>query len=153
MSTASQLSDLIQSAFRPTPRGVVGLVDHLLRLCREQRLELHWQLDRCRVHPIGRGPEEVIDVPLGNSVFRAILARIAALCNERVPNSVSPYGGKGELAVGASPSTVFRVVFANTPSEQRLELTPVRDVEEVVGELARPDGKRDDKTDPPEPNR
>ena len=64
------------------------------------------------------------DVPLRKSALRAILARVAALCNERTPNSVSPYGGQGELSVGANPAVVFRVRFANTLAEQRLELMP-----------------------------
>src|SRR5208282_5382429 len=63
---------------------------------------------------------------LRKSVFRAILARVAVLCNERSPNSVSPYGGQGEVSVGADPAMTFRVEFANTPDEQRLELTRVR---------------------------
>ena len=60
------------------------------------------------------------------SVFRAALARIATLCNERNPNSVSPYGGAGELTVDAGPPLVIRVQFVNTPDEQSLELAAVR---------------------------
>jgi hypothetical protein len=51
---------------------------------------------------------------------------VAALCNERMPISVSPYGGRGEVAVDADPARVIRVAFVNTPEEQSLELTPVR---------------------------
>jgi hypothetical protein len=102
------------------------LVNDLLQLCQERGLQLDWQADCCRVRPVAGGSEEVIESPLRKSLFRAILARVAVLCNERSPNSVSPYGGRGELIVGANPATVFRVVFTNTPGEQRLELTPVR---------------------------
>jgi hypothetical protein len=131
----SPFSERVRRAFEPTRDGVVGLVDGLLDLCREQGLRLDWRADRCRVHPLGGRPEGSTEIPLSKSVFRAILARIAALCNERVPGSVSPYGGEGELAVGTDPPTVLRVAFTNTPGEQKLE----------VGRLGDPgDGATDD---------
>jgi hypothetical protein len=94
-------------------------------LCREHRLQIDWQVDCCHVRPLAGGSEEVIHGPLRKSLLRAVLARVAVLCNERSPNSVSPFGGQGELTEGANPGTVFRVVFTNTPGEQRLELTPI----------------------------
>src|SRR5438046_4050369 len=125
MNTMSSFCGALRSAFERPTRGVVGLVDDLLRLCPEQGLRLEWQADRCRVRSLANGSEAVFDRPLRKSVFRAILARVAALCNERSPNSVSPYGGQGELLVGADPPAPFRVTFANTPDEQKLELIPV----------------------------
>jgi hypothetical protein len=122
MSTASQASEVLRRTLLHPSRGVVGLVDELLTACPEQGLQLAWQGDRCRTRISGGNRKDVMDVPLRKSVFRAILARVAVLCNERVPNSVSPYGGQGELSVGANPPTVFRVTFVNTPDEQRLEL-------------------------------
>jgi hypothetical protein len=127
MNHMSLSQDHLQRTFEPGRRGVVGLVDDLLGLCREQGLQLDWQADRCRVHPLGARPQESTEIPLSKSVFRAILARIAALCNERVPDSVSPYGGEGELSVGTSPPTIFRVAFTNTPGEQRLEVRRLAD--------------------------
>ena len=44
------------------------------------------------------------------------------LCNERSPNSVSPYGGEGLLAVEGNPITYFQVAFVNTPEKQHLKL-------------------------------
>jgi hypothetical protein len=125
MNTPSQLSGALRSILERPTHGVVGLVDDLLRLCQEQGLQLDWQGQCCRVRSLGSDREEVIDVPLRKSVFRAILARVAALCNERNPNSVSPYGGNGELSVSANPPAVFRVTFANTPAEQQLALMTV----------------------------
>jgi hypothetical protein len=55
--------------------------------------------------------------------LRALLARLAALCNEQTPNSVTPYGGQGQFSPGTSPPAVFRVAFINTAAEQKLELT------------------------------
>ncbi len=124
MSTVSPLSETLRRALMHPTNGVVGLVDELLQASRAHGLQLDWQADRCRVVTLGREGEE-IDVPLRKSVFRAILARLAVLCNERCPNSVSPYGGEGELSVGLNPETVFRVSFVNTPDEQKAELMPV----------------------------
>ncbi len=126
MNTASHISGVIHRILKQPTRGVVGLVDDLLALCNEQRLQLEWQTDRCRIRSNEGDWEELIDLPLRKSVFRSILARFAVLCNEFHPDSVSPYGGQGELSVGTNPSAVFLVVFTNTPTEQRLELT--RDV-------------------------
>jgi hypothetical protein len=77
------------------------------------------------VCPLGGDVAELTEVPLARSVFRAILARVAVLCNERSPNSVSPYGGQGELLAGSNPAKLFRATFVNTADEQRLELMPV----------------------------
>ena len=122
---SSSLQQLHHALATPT-RDVVGLVDEVLALCQEHGLQLDWQEGGCRIRSSGGEPEGTIDVPLRKSVFRAILARVAVLCNERSPNSVSPYGGQGEVSVGANPAMTFRVEFANTPDEQRLELTRVR---------------------------
>jgi hypothetical protein len=124
MRTASPWSGALQGVLRQPTNGIAGLVDNLLAVCREHSLHLDWQTDRCRVRSVAEDWHEVPDVPLRKSVLRAILARLAVLCNERRPGSCSPYGGQGEIAVGSNPSTVFRVVFTNTPTEQRLELTP-----------------------------
>lgn len=105
--------------FRPTARGVVGLVDDLLAACRGGSLDLRHEDGRCLVRRAGG---EAVEVPLPRSAFRAVLARVAALCNERLPGSATPYCGEGELADPADPPAVFRAVFVNTPDEQHLQL-------------------------------
>lgn len=143
MKTASPHLELLRRALLQPTRGVVGLVDELLRFSAEHNLQLDWQADRFLTRS-GEGEwEELVDLHLRKSVFRAILARMAVLCNERAPNAVSPYGGQGELSDGANPATVFRVRFANTPEEQKFELTIATHVD---GEVLRqdscnPDGK------------
>jgi hypothetical protein len=104
--------------------GLVGLVDDLLILCRQHGMQLDWHRDRCRVRFSDREGEELIALPRGKSTFRAILARVAVLCNERKTDSVSPYGGEGEVSLPSDPSLVVKVAFTNTSSEQRLELLP-----------------------------
>jgi hypothetical protein len=112
----------LQKAFEPTRRGVVGLVDDLLGLCREHGLQLDWQANKCRVRLLGAELQGSTEIPLQKSVVRAILARLAALRNARTPQSVSPYGGEGELLICTNPPTIFRVTFTNTPGEQWLEV-------------------------------
>ena len=122
MTAVSDFRARVQRAFEPNGRGVVGVADEIFTLCGVQGLRLDWQEDRCRVRTLGAEPQESTDVPLPKSAFRAILARVAALCNERTPDSVSPYGGAGELLASTDPASVFHVSFANRPDEQRLEL-------------------------------
>jgi hypothetical protein len=124
MNVLSQIPAQLQRVFEPT-RGVVGLVDELLSLCPEQGLQFEWRANQCRVGSLDSQPDELIDVSLTRSAFRAMLARIAALCNETVPNSVSPYGGKGEISACTETPTMLGVALINTPDEQRLELRPL----------------------------
>jgi hypothetical protein len=126
MSSPSSFLESVGRAFRPTERDVVGLVNDLVQLCSAQGLELDWHADHCRGRSLGIEPEESIDLPLPQSVFRAALARLAALCNDRNPGSVSPYQGEGELMVGDDPRAVCRVAFTNTSSTQRVRLTPIQ---------------------------
>ena len=105
---------------QPT-NGIVGLVDELLEVSMKISHQMDWQADRCRVRFFDGDWKESIDVPMRKSVFRAILARIAALCNEQTSVAISPYGGQGDLSVGAN-SARLRVAFVNTPEIQKLEL-------------------------------
>jgi hypothetical protein len=136
MNLTTSFTDRIQGVFQPTPRGVVGLVDDLLMLCRDQPLQLDFQDGYCHVRTLGVVSHDAVDVPLQKSVFRAVLARIAALCNERRPNSVTPYRGEGEVSIRTDPPAAFHVTFTNTPAEQRLE---VRHATSSTGEA---NGKR-----------
>ena len=123
MSTTSQFSEAVQDILAHPTRGVVGVVDDLLSFCQDRCVELDWRDNCCRVR-CGQGEwEELTKTALSRSVFRAVLARIAALCNEHEPNSVSPYGGEGQIAVGANPARLLHVAFANTAAEQWLKLT------------------------------
>lgn len=122
MSTHLTPAERLRSALTAPTRGVLGLVDELLTVSREQSLRLAWQADHCRVRFLVEGQEDSLEVPLRKSVVRAVLARVAVLCNERKPNSVSPYGGQGELSIGTEPGAVLRVAFVNTSDEQSMEV-------------------------------
>jgi hypothetical protein len=126
MNNTSISAEQLRHILTTPTRGVLGLVDELLAAAREHCLRLDWKADHCRVQFREGSSPGLMEVPLRKSVVRAVLARIAVLCNQRKPNSVSPYGGQGELLVGTDPATAIRVVFVNTPDEQCLELAPLR---------------------------
>ncbi len=122
MSRTLQNSKEILRIFEPTERGVVGLVDDLLAFCREGNLHMAWTGGCCRLRLVRNEAEVLVEAPIPKSVFRALLARIAALCNERRPKSVTPYGGQGELLLAAAAPVLFQATFTNTPAEQNLVL-------------------------------
>jgi hypothetical protein len=124
MKTTSNSADLIRDALLSPSGGIVGLVESLLTICKTHGLQLNWQAERCRVCSINGESVELIDVPLRKSVFRAVLARVAVLCNECEPNSISPYGGHGRLRAIGDSATEFGVIFVNTADEQYLEVGP-----------------------------
>lgn len=123
MNTTSTISTTILQIIMQPSGGIVGVVNDLLDVCRRHDLQLAWQDGRCYIRSTVGDWEEWIDVPVRKSIFRAILARIATLCNEQRENSVSPYGGRAELSGGEPPATTC-VTFVNTPSEQKLLIRP-----------------------------
>lgn len=162
MNPVPCFEERLRAAFQLNARGIVGVVDELLTLCREtvaeagshpsrshaRLLELGWNDGTCSVrlhittsrevgletcNESGAATAEMaqIQTPLSKPVFRAMLARFAALCNEHITNSVSPYGGEGVIPFGPDPRASFRVEFKNTPREQWLEVRH-------VGELPSP---------------
>ena len=122
MNNPFPLSNRLARALTTPTGGALRLADELLAASHEQDIRVGWQAGRCQVSIPSSEPPEQIEVPVQKSVIRALLARVAALCNERVPNSVSPYRGTGEVAI--DPKRVIRVKFVNTPDEQSLELSP-----------------------------
>jgi hypothetical protein len=111
----------IRDIFDQPAGGVVRLVDNLLEVASEHGLRLNVESDATHLQLIDK-PEAVIELPIRASVIRAVLARIAALCNTRLPDSVSPYSGEGELSFGSEQPVLLRAAFSNTASEQWLEL-------------------------------
>jgi hypothetical protein len=118
MSTA--VVERLRRAFEPGPRGALGLADELLEAARCGAMRCEWEGGTVRVTPAGAEP---FDVALPKSAFRAVLARLAALCNERRAGSVTPYRGSAEVLVGAPPVPVL-VAFVNTPDDLHLDARP-----------------------------
>jgi hypothetical protein len=106
-TTLWRASLIMEGALTCPTRGVLGLVDELLAACWNNELQLDWQADHCRVRLVKDGPEDVFEVPLRKSVFRAALARIGVLCNERKPNSVSPTEARASCPSAANQRRYF----------------------------------------------
>ncbi len=117
MNTAANMS--VRKAFEPPETGFVGIVDNLLQLCLGGEISIAWTGNCCRVRVRHGTVEETQDIELRKSVFRAILARIAALCNQHQPGSVSPYGGNGEIHL---TTVTFSANLVNTTAEQSMHL-------------------------------
>jgi hypothetical protein len=107
-------------AFVPPTRGMVGVVDDLLAGCPADGVRLAWADGACRISRRSATAEDAVTVAIARPVLRALIARIAVLCNEHIAGSVTPYGGIGVLA---GPDVPFRAEFANTPSDQWLDLS------------------------------
>jgi hypothetical protein len=119
-------ADRLRTLFETGSQTSAGLAEELLSFAKEQPLRCEWRNDACWVQRTENRTQELVEVPIPKSVFRAVLARVAALCNEQTPNGVSPYGGEAVLWDDSQPPCAVRVSFKNTPVEQRLELHPGR---------------------------
>jgi hypothetical protein len=124
MIGTDRLSETLVALFSRPNGGIVGLVEELLPICLEHELEFEFQADRSRVRPVGGNWEELKNLSLPQPVFRALLARVAALCRQR-GHAVSPYGGEGEISMTNDPKSTLHVMFSNTPTVQRLAITPL----------------------------
>jgi hypothetical protein len=124
MNDPSSLSARLSRSLASPSHGVTGFVDELLGASREQDIRLSWRAGHCQISIPRIDPPENVEVPVQKSVIRAVLARVATLCNDCIPNSVSPYRGVGAVAIDSTNS--IRVEFVNTPDEQSLELSHAR---------------------------
>ncbi len=139
MIPSQTVHDCLRRAFAPTQRGIVGLTEQLLAACVAVDVEFERVEDRYVCRWTVSGDIQEATVPLPPAAFRTILARIAVLCNERSPNSVTPYGGEGLLALEGQSSTVFRVAFVNTPNKQQMKLKSLAVIPaELLGTLPHP---------------
>ena len=119
-----QPSDFWQS-FTPRESGILDLVDDMLARCVNDQVRIVWCPGTVTEYPLsGRSPTSY-EITLRNSAFRAVMARMAALCDRPDSEALSPYGGRGEFTDPRWPRVRFSVQFTNTPDEQRLELTPI----------------------------
>jgi hypothetical protein len=121
MTTTSAVTKSNSQFVLEPSRGVVGMTDDILAICRIDGLRLIWQDGRCQYSSAVNEWKNSTDLAIRKSVFRAILTRIAFLCNVQSAGSVSPYGGESDLLVG-DPSDLLRVIFVNTASEQMLTI-------------------------------
>ena len=106
--------------------GVVNVVDQLLKACIEHRLMLKWDARGLRIKPLSKRHRQVesVDLQLPTSHFRAVLARVAVLCNDTLQQSLSPYGGRGVIRTTACFPNYVHVEMTNTADVQSLLLRP-----------------------------
>ncbi len=121
-TTTSHANKFIQDA--STSLGPVEIVDAFLQYCCETQLHLRWTTNLLRVRHTD-GSVERAEMVFPKSHFRAVLARLAVRCNELKPFSVSPFGGKAVLRL-PQQKTALRVLFANTPSHQFVDVRPAQ---------------------------
>ncbi len=122
MNKSHPLLDHLESILVNPDRGIIGIVDELVETSREHDLQVLWRAGCCSVILAGGEHPDRIEVPMRKSVVRAVIARIAALCNERNPGSVSPYRGQGEITIDADPLRTVHADFVNTQEAVSLEL-------------------------------
>jgi hypothetical protein len=124
MTSASQISDALRSAFAAPAGGVVGAADNLLSVCRDYHLELDGDPSHCRFRSANHAWIE-LPAPWSPRVFRPLLARLAYVGNPKPDNaaSISPYQFEREMNVG-DPPVKFRISVVNTPASQTLRLAP-----------------------------
>ncbi len=111
--------------------GIVAMVDSLLTNCADYRVEVEFREDIYQGEVLDARGRFTVESSIPKPVLRAIIARVAALCNEQTPHAVSPYGGEGELTVSAKPGALLKAVFVNTTDQQHLTLTTLRTATEV----------------------
>jgi hypothetical protein len=68
---------------------------------------MKWSGGVVESQPIEGGSDEKALVDLRGSVLRAVIARLAALCNQQQAKAVSPYGGQGEFIDERPPFTKY----------------------------------------------
>jgi hypothetical protein len=123
MSTVPSFVTTSQEAIRSPVGGVSGFVDTMLLLCRDNDLQVQWVPEHLRVRAKGQDWHEIETSFPRQSIFRAILASVAAQTRTADLRAISPYGGEGFAMVGAAESpTLLAVKVANTPAEQSLSL-------------------------------
>jgi len=128
------ISDRVRQAFMPTPLGVAGLTDQLIGACAGGGVEFERVGDRCAYRWTVGGETHEGTAPFPPAAFRTVLARVAALCNESRPDSVTPYRGEGVLSAPGHAPAAVRVRFVNTPDQQRLTLDGAGPTQTVEGE-------------------
>jgi hypothetical protein len=136
MSNSTLAQVALRQAIEHPKDGFVGIVNDMLSVCRDHALQIDWRDNRCHIKSVRDESEAVLEMPLRKSIFRAILARVATLCDEQSPGTFSPYGGSGTLVVGSDARLIIQASWVNTTVEQCLNLTCIH-----ISNEAQPDGR------------
>lgn len=116
--TETLLESLTELFAQPGPHGVADLADNLLQICVEHGIRINIKKDLCSIEDTS-GILKDVKHRLPLSAFRALLARMAGMCD----SEVSPYGGTGRIQ--QLDDHEVEITFKNTPSEQFVDLQAV----------------------------
>lgn len=126
MIRSSCFRDNINSLFHSQEFGIVTLVDELIELSLDHGLRIRLLNGHCLAEQLMTTDKDLVEIPLPKSAFRAVLARIATICNDQHPQSVTPYRGQVKIdwRSQSGSTTVCQLEFVNTATEQQLEIRP-----------------------------
>lgn len=146
----SEFETAMRDSFSPAQGGIVEMVDHFLAASHGLEVSLEFRDNVCQVTRVVQMPQvklpdftmylsnpqwnqqrssparlkiaaETLQIPVPAAVVRSMLSRIAVLCNRTVPDSVSLYGGTGDVEVVVDKHPMrFHVQFTNTVSDKKL---------------------------------
>ena len=111
--------------YKPRGNGFFDLVDDILAYVVENRARIVWVRELVTEFPLDGGTSRSLGFAYRNSVARAVIARLAALCEVAIGNPFHPYRGEGSFTDPRWPHVRFFVEFSNSSAELCLELTPV----------------------------
>ena len=121
----TELNHRLKQILQPSPSGVVGMADALLELCFRECIEIRATNFGITSRQANGTETNVIVNPWPrSSVFRAILARIIARCNDYSVDSVPIYGGDGIWARSMDEVSQLRISVSNTTSDSRIHILP-----------------------------
>ena len=141
MTIPEQPRDRLRQSFSSPADGVPALVDEILAVAAANSLHLTWVEGMSVIRLVQEREATPLTVAVPRSVIRAVLARIATLCNEHEPGQVSPHRGLGLLSAPQSATlpagpTLLIAEFVNTPDKQSLSLAwQPPDLNRRIGEL------------------
>jgi hypothetical protein len=122
VNSVVEIEARLKDAMTPGSRGIIDSVDKLLRFAQDHPIAMDEHETTIRIRLLDIELREPFQFSFKRRVFRVILARIAAICNDLRPGSVSPYGGSGDLAVPGNPSRLLHADFSNTLGNTWLKL-------------------------------
>jgi hypothetical protein len=116
MNDEARFVNSIEELFIRGPRPVVELVWDLLSAADAHGVRLGWDDGKCDISSV-RTTGEHRSVALPLSVFRAVLARLAALCERDSHDDFSPYRWEGKLVWDADSTRHFWIDVTNNHAQ------------------------------------
>ena len=128
-----EIDSEVLSLFEPKNGGIVEIVENLLVYLPNQNLKIDFfeghgrmtsladpNAETHRKGEVRASRKSVFHFPMSKPIMRALIARVAFLCESLGFHSGTPYRGEGELI--SEYGCHNRIYYANTPQEQWLFL-------------------------------